>query len=128
MVKTLFGLPVILVVDDDEDMLVLMQFALEREGFYPIFSPNAKNVMEIIAQHQPKVVLLDIKMDGINGADICQAIKLSPPIAAIPVVIYSANENIRDLTVNCGADSFLSKPFTTEKLQAVLKEIFPAGL
>jgi len=128
MDKILSKLPVILVVDDDEDMLVLMQGTLERQGFYPIFSPNAKNIMAIITQQQPALVLLDINMEAVNGADICKEIKQNPVTAKILVVMYSANDNIHEVTKDCGADAFLSKPFQREKLQAVLQQIFPAGI
>lgn len=116
--------PTVLVVDDDEDMLILLQHTLVREGYYPIFSPNAKNIMAILTQRKPDIVLLDINMKGMNGADICKQIKTDPSLCAIPVVMYSANDNIEQVTRECGADAYIAKPFVTGKLRTVFKQIF----
>jgi two-component system response regulator VicR len=113
----------ILVVDDDEDLLVLMQHSLIQEGYDPIFAPNAKAVMEIISQRAPDLVLLDINMNGVNGADICKQIKSGPITSRIPVVMFSANKKIETIMKECGADAFLRKPFETGKLKIVLDNL-----
>lgn len=107
--------PTILVVDDDEDMLFLMQHKLTAEGFTPLICPNGKNVMSIIIDKHPDLVLLDLNMQGINGDSICNDIKSNQTMSDIPVVIFSANENICSVSDGCGADGYLKKPFNGEK-------------
>ena len=120
--------PTILVVDDDEDMLIIMQQKLIKEGYDPIFSPNGKNVMAIITQRHPAIVLLDITMDGVSGADLCKEIKHNPATAAIPIVMYSADENIEQVMKDCGADAYLKKPFGASNLKIVFNALLPAGI
>ena len=116
-------LPTILVVDDDEDMLFMMQQKLIKEGYDPIFSPNGINIMAIIAQRHPDLVLLDINMDGINGADVCREIKNNPETQDIPIVMYSANDNIETVMKECGADAYLTKPFEPGKLKVIFNNL-----
>lgn len=115
--------PVVLVVDDDEDLLVLLQLKLESEGFDPLCSPNGGNLMDIITQRHPDLVLLDIHMNGVDGGDLCRQIKSNPDTADITVVLFSANANIETVSRQCGADGFISKPFSSEKFDLVLNKI-----
>ncbi|OSZ77269.1 hypothetical protein CAP36_12710 [Chitinophagaceae bacterium IBVUCB2] len=113
----------VLVVDNDEDMLVIIQHTLLREGYNPIFSPNAINLMPIILDRRPDLVLMDINMDGFNGADLCREIKSNPATADVPVVMYSGNTNIETIMKECGADGFLAKPFETGKLKQIVNDL-----
>ena len=115
--------PTVLVVDNDEDMLVLVQHTLLQEGYDPIFSPNGRNIMTIIKERKPVIVLLDINMDGLDGADLCRKIKSNPETSAVPIVMYSGNANIQTITKECGADAFLTKPFEPGKLKQVLSNL-----
>jgi len=115
--------PTVLVVDDDEDMLLMMQYRLLAEGYIPLLSPNGYNVMDIISQRHPDIVLMDIHMQGISGGDICHQIKSNPEIASIPIVMFSANDNIEAVSKECGADAFMTKPFTSESFKSVFKNL-----
>ncbi len=113
----------VLVVDNDEDMLVIMQHTLLDEGYDPIFSPNGQNIMSIIRERHPDLVLMDINMDGLNGADLCREIKMHTDTSSIPIVIYSGNSNIKTVMIECGADDYLTKPFETGKLKEVIDRL-----
>ena len=123
MGTTLNKRPIVLVVDNDEDMLFIIQHTLLDAGFDPIFSPNGINLMKIIIERKPDLVLMDISMDGLNGADLCREIKANPATAEMPVVMYSGNTNIQIVMKECGADGFLTKPFETGKLRKVLLDL-----
>lgn len=118
----------VLVVDDDEDMLFMMQQVLIAEGYNPIFSPNGHRVMEIITQHPPDLILMDLNLHGLNGAALCKAIKNSPFTARIPIVLFSANENLKAAKLGCGADAYLNKPFDMTKLRMVFTNILNPDL
>jgi len=117
--------PTVLVVDDDEDTLILVQHRLAAEGFEPICSPNGARIMDIIKWKHPDLILLDIRMDGVDGGSICQEIKSDPEIAEIPVVMFSANENIATIARQSGADAYITKPFIPESFKALFKQLLP---
>ena len=123
MHKEFTSKPEVLVVDDDEDMLIMMQHMLMAEGYVPLISPNAQNAMEIISHRNPAMVLLDLRMIGIDGGDICQQIKSDPHTSSIPVIILSANHNIESIAKDCGADAYLTKPFSLEKFKEVFHQL-----
>ena len=123
MYKEFTSKPEVLVVDDDEDMLIMMQHMLMAEGYVPLISPNAQNAMEILSHRNPAMVLLDLRMIGIDGGDICQQIKSDPYTSSIPVIILSANHNIESIAKDCGADAYLTKPFSLEKFKEVFHQL-----
>ena len=123
MYKEFAGKPEVLVVDDDEDMLIMMQHMLMAEGYVPLISPNAQNAMEIISHRNPAMVLLDLRMIGIDGGDICKQIKSDPYTSSIPVIILSANHNIESIAKECGADAWLPKPFSLQKFKEVFHQL-----
>jgi CheY-like chemotaxis protein len=103
--------PALLVVDDEPDLLALIQISLESKGYDVTTSLNADNLLDIIANDRPSLILIDLQMDGIDGSTICQLLKHNESTAAIPVVILSANENIEAVSLACGANSCIRKPF-----------------
>lgn len=117
----------ILVADDDEDLLMLMEMKLKAEGFKVHISPNGENIFDIVKVDAPDIVLLDITMRGIDGGTICRQLKSNDETKHIPILLFSANHNIAEITKHCGADGYITKPFNDtevkEKLVAILKEI-----
>jgi CheY-like chemotaxis protein len=113
----------ILVVDDDEDVLFLMKRTLQSHGYNTTFSPNGENMMDIITQSPPDMILLDIHMNGIDGGTICQLIKTNKTTASIPVLMFSANEDIASITKQCGADGYIKKPIEPLQLKETIQQI-----
>lgn len=113
----------ILVVDDDEDVLFLMKRTLQSEGYDTSISPNGENMMDIITQSPPDMILLDIHMKGVDGGTICQLIKTNQTTCDIPVIMFSANENIAAITKQCGADGYIKKPFEPTQLKQAIQQI-----
>jgi DNA-binding response OmpR family regulator len=111
------GKPMVLVVDDEEDLLFLVELTLKQEGFKTEISPNGVDMMDIIAQSHPDIIILDIHMKGLDGGTVCQLIKSNTSTADIPVIMFSANENIANISKQCGADGYITKPFTGEKFK-----------
>lgn len=119
--------PSVLVVDDDLDLLLLIHFKLKAAGFRAMTSLNGEKVWEIISQTRPDIVLLDIQMKGIFGNDICKKIKANPLTAGIPVLLFSANDNIDIITKECGADGFITKPLKDEYFRNTLQQYLAVG-
>ncbi|HEV7779804.1 MAG TPA: response regulator [Chitinophagaceae bacterium] len=118
-------LPTVLVVDDDEDLLHIIGFKLRAEGFHTLISQNGENVRDIITQNKPDLILLDLHMQGIDGGDICREIKSDPLTCSIPVLLFSANDNIKTIQKECGADGFISKPLENNVLVSAIQHYLP---
>lgn len=104
----------IIVADDEEDVLLLVGRVLAREGFEVQISPNAENIMDLIHDNPPDMILLDIRMNGVDGGEICKRLKTDSSTSKIPVVLFSANHDIEKIALDCGADDCMVKPFDRE--------------
>jgi DNA-binding response OmpR family regulator len=102
---------IVLVADDDNDLLLLVKMQLQRAGFIVQLSPNGRGITSMAVDNHPDIILLDISMDGISGSDICKKLKSDNLTADIPIIMFSANENIEQIVHNCGANDFVRKPF-----------------
>jgi CheY-like chemotaxis protein len=115
--------PVILLADDDEDLLLLMKMKMKSEGFAVQTSPNGEKIYDMVETNPPDIILLDITMRGIDGADICKHLKTDKATRDIPVVLFSANYNIQRIAKECGADDCIDKPFDNIKMKDKLLDV-----
>lgn len=114
------GLSVILADDDPaiQDSVTLM---LEREGFSVSVHPNGSLLLD---GHfaVPDILLLDRLLPGIDGLDVCKALKNRPATAEVPIIMLSASPHIGRMAKEVGADDFLEKPFSKRQLISKLAE------
>ena len=112
---------IVLVADDDNDLLQLVKMQLQHAGFAVQLSPNGRGITNMATETHPDIILLDITMDGISGGDICKKLKSDTMTSDIPIIMFSANDNIEQVVRNCGANDFVRKPFNvaeiTEKIR-----------
>ncbi len=115
----------ILVVDDDPVNVKLIRRYLTTIGYDVIGVSNGQDGLAMIRQELPDLVLLDVMMPGLNGYQVCQAIRNDPAIADIPIVIVTALQETeqRIAGLESGADDFLSKPFSIYELAARVKSL-----
>ncbi len=128
MPKNNNGVYTILIVDDEADLLEIIDFKLKAEGFETLLSLNGEQVWEIITQFKPDIVLLDLHMQGVDGGDICKQIKTDPATCSIPVLIFSANDNVKAIQEDCGADGFITKPFEDNILIKTIHRFLPSEI
>jgi len=102
--------PKVLVADDDRNIRELLQTYLEASGCRVYPAGNGTVAMEILAKESIDLVLLDIRMPGGNGLEICRAIKEDKRTRMIPVMIVTAHDSDRLEAIDSGADEFLGKP------------------
>jgi len=100
----------IFIADDDEAIVDATSMMLEMVGYEVSYTLNGANIQSAISK-KPDLVLLDIWMSGIDGRDVCKAIKANPQTKDIPVLMLSASRDIRESALESGADDFLAKPF-----------------
>lgn len=108
----------ILIADDDRDIVDAMKVILENEGFEVIITQHAQDVLSLCYQH-PDLVFIDIWMSGEAGDEVCKQIKSQDQLKDIPIIIFSANNDTRQIAMDSGADGFLLKPFDLNDLLAL---------
>jgi CheY-like chemotaxis protein len=118
--------PLILVVDDEEDLLDLMEITLTREGYDVELCPGAQDIEQRVRCNKPDIVLLDIRMNGVDGGEICKHLKSDNKTKDIPVILFSANDNIEKIAKECGADECLLKPFQPSVAREKFKKVLAA--
>jgi two-component system, OmpR family, response regulator VicR len=106
----------ILVIDDEKDMLFMIQHILQSKGF-KVEVDDSGNVFEILKHGScPDLILLDINIGEKNGADICSGLKADEQTRNIPIILVSAERDLLHIKDECGAEDYLSKPFSSKDL------------
>lgn len=116
----------ILVADDDEGIVEAMQMLLEEQGYQVAITRDAVNISRLI-EDKPDMIFLDIWMSGVDGRDVCTRLKQNPDTTGIPVVMFSANKDTREIAMQCGANDFLAKPFEIRDLLKMAEKYTSSG-
>ena len=96
----------VLVADDDEDILQLVSFRLERAGYTVVTAADGPEALAAARQHQPDLAVLDVMMPGLNGYEVTRQLRADPATAAIPVILLTARVQEADVSrgFEAGAD------------------------
>lgn len=118
----------VLVVDDEPQVVWVLQFSLEAEGYRTLAATDGLEALEQIDEHHPKVMLLDIMMPEMDGWAVLERLVAIPREQRPKVVVVSALSSVRDRAkaAELGADAFVPKPFNVDELLEVLQGIEPA--
>lgn len=116
--------PRIMLVDDDTDMLMMLEIAL-RDDYEVVSATNGMEAVERLVDFQPDLMLLDIMMPKMNGYQLLQSVRRTPPTSALPVIILSAKSSAKDQEYagRLGATLFLAKPCPIDHLLRTLSGI-----
>ena len=106
----------ILVIDDNEDILLMLKTMLELKRYKVSIRDNAEGIENTISDLKPNIIIMDMLLSGIDGRDVCRALKENPATSNIPLLMISAHPNANDTCLAAGADYFLSKPFDMNDL------------
>ena len=114
----------ILVVDDEKDIVDLLKYNLQKEGYSVWAAFNGKEAIEQ-SQQQPNLILLDVMIPELDGWDVVREIKTNAQTSHIPVIFLTARSNDADeiLGLELGADDYIRKPISIPKLIARVKNV-----
>ena len=101
----------VLVLDDNQDILDVVHEALSYEKFEVKCVGESDKVMPLLHDFNPGLVILDYRVAGKNGGEVCRQIKSHPQFKDIPVIIFSAYINHDDEIMGYGCDAVINKPF-----------------
>jgi len=112
--------PCIMVVDDNEEMLRLLEYALELEGYGVITAADGISTLALLDECKPDLVILDIVMPGPDGYQVLESIRQR---SNVPVVMLSARSEVSSLhkALALGADDYVTKPFRPLELMTRIK-------
>jgi DNA-binding response OmpR family regulator len=113
----------VLVADDDADILRFVEINLRLEGFEVVTAQDGPDALAKAVAVRPDLVLLDVRMPGIDGYTVCARIRADASLAAVRVVIVTANYGSAEVAAarRVGADDFLVKPFLPATLLDMAK-------
>jgi DNA-binding response OmpR family regulator len=112
----------ILVVDDDLDILSLVQMILRMNNFIVETIFRWEEIDSKILAFKPDLILLDVMLGGADGRDICRNLHSDKKNRDLPVVLFSANPEMRKCTKGCDAKAFIAKPFEVSTLLRTIQE------
>ncbi len=116
----------IMVVDDDKNIAELIRLYLEKEGYQVSCYHRGDEALEAFKRNPPALLLLDIMLPGLDGWQVCRAVR---QISAIPIIMLSAKDETFDkvLGLELGADDYITKPFDSKELIARIKAVLRRG-
>ncbi|MEO5941006.1 MAG: response regulator [Candidatus Limnocylindrales bacterium] len=119
-------MPTVLIVDDEQHIRLLIEQTLEDledEGVELQTASDGEMALDVVRNHHPELVFLDVMMPKMNGFEVCRAIKADPEMAATTVVMLTAKGQAydRDEGLAAGADRYLTKPFDPDELLDVAR-------
>ena len=106
----------ILVLDDNQDILDIVHETLAYENFEVKSITKSEDVMPGIESFNPHLIILDYRVSGANGGEICRTIKAHQSFSSIPVIIFSAYINTESELFAYGCDAIINKPFDLTEL------------
>lgn len=107
--------PTVLIADDDLAIIDALEILLESEG-YAVATIASGDIVRETERLRPDLVLLDIRMSGQDGREICRRLKAGAATRGTPVIMFSANHDGATMAREVGADDFLAKPFDMDEL------------
>ncbi|MCD4718960.1 MAG: response regulator [Desulfobacula sp.] len=112
----------VLIVDDEKILCRSLKMDFEEDGYMVKISNSGEHALEVISDFDPGVVLLDLRLPGINGIEVLKKIKAYDPDIAVIIMTAFGDTTITVEAVKCGAFHFINKPFELEELKKLISQ------
>jgi DNA-binding response OmpR family regulator len=115
----------ILVVDDDIDVAETVARTLQRAGYETLIAYRGTDALQLARERHPALVVLDIKMPGMTGIQVCRLLRATPELSRVPILFLSAKSEVDDRLegFEAGADDYITKPFDLRELELRVKAL-----
>ena len=113
----------ILIVDDEPDLVRSLQTRLELENFECLVAYDGNSALEAVGNGKPDLIILDLMLPGVDGYKVCRLLKFQEELMHIPIIMLTARDRTEDrlLGEQMGADYYMTKPFSMDKLISAVK-------
>lgn len=119
----------ILIADDEPNIVVSLEYLMQREGFDVRVAANGDEALAQVEEFAPDLLLLDVMLPRRNGFEVCQKLRADPRWRDLKIVMLTAKG--RDIEMQkglaLGADVYITKPFSTKELVARVKQLLGEG-
>ena len=113
----------ILVVDDEKDVVELLKFLLEKDGYAVTTAFNGREALDAVKQNKPDLILLDVMMPEMDGYSVQTQLLENPNTRTIPIIILTAKGQLRDVfAMSANVKAYLEKPFDPKTLRTKIQE------
>jgi DNA-binding response OmpR family regulator len=114
----------VLVADDDPSILDFTARVVTKAGHRVVRAERGDTALELVRKEKPDLVFLDVLMPGLDGLEVCRAIRADAALTRIPVILLSAmgEDRLVAAAKTAGADGYLTKPMRLDAMRAVLAE------
>jgi DNA-binding response OmpR family regulator len=115
----------ILIVDDEPNIVIPLQFLMEKNGYQTLVAQSGEEALEAVSKYSPDLVLLDIMLPGIDGFEVCEIVKLNPEWKHIKIIFLTAKGRDVDIAKGMvlGADEYIAKPFSNKQIVESVKKL-----
>ncbi|HSS66750.1 MAG TPA: response regulator [Gammaproteobacteria bacterium] len=115
----------ILVVDDEPNIVLSLEFLMEKQGFEVRAAYDGEQALKAISECLPDLILLDINMPKVNGYEVCAAVRARPEWKDVRILILTAKgrDVEREKGLAMGADEYVTKPFSTREVVDKVQEL-----
>ena len=115
----------ILIIDDEKDLIEMVRYNLDKDGYDVISATDGQTGLEIAQRHKLDLIVLDVMMPNMDGLEVCRRLRSDPRTGRIPLIMLTARATEADRIVGLelGADDYVTKPFSPRELVARVKAI-----
>ncbi len=114
--------PTILLVDDEEAVQKLLRYPLERDGFRVVSALDGEEALDVFANENPDLVVLDIMLPRVDGLEVCKRLRAR---STVPIIMLTARDDELDKVVGLelGADDYITKPFSIHEFRSRVRAL-----
>ena len=115
----------ILIVEDDPSLLKLQSIILLNGGYEVEATMSGDTALQLVSEKTPDLVLLDVRLPGINGFQVCKQIRANPKTKNIPIVFLSAKNSDEDIRYGkaIGGNEYLTKPYSSKTVMTTINKL-----
>jgi two-component system, OmpR family, alkaline phosphatase synthesis response regulator PhoP len=116
---------IVLIIDDEEDLIELVRYNLEKEGFSVLGAGDGESGFSLAVKEKPDAIVIDLMLPGIDGLDVCRMLRAESATSRIPIIMLTAkaSESDRVVGLELGADDYMTKPFSPRELTARIRAL-----
>ena len=115
----------ILIVEDDETLRSVLRYNLVKEGYQSVLAGDGLQALDLARQEKPDLIILDLMLPGMDGLEVCRALKRDRETASVPIIMVTARGEEMDRVVGLelGADDYVVKPFSVREVILRIRKI-----